>query len=404
VIDPPDTKDKGDVTGKVLQGRTGRRWQILLVPRRANRSAADHAQGKFKVCHVPVGNYKVVIRRQAGPGGIRRCQDFRSNYTQKGARRDFDRRRRSECVSATAVSTQLRHRGACLPDGRTSLLCCVLCCVPNMASSIAASGSRSSPSLVPSRRGPASRVGRARAPARLPGSRRGRSSSSFRSRANTLGMRGAPAALQLVQTFPDVCRRQERVCRAPCRTALLELIDDRLQARGYLQGVDRKRPAKRPTSSRKGSPCSSGCPRRPAGPPMTSRRSWGLPSPGNGGVPARTWHDLGDPCSDRPVDLVVHLRQTATAPTVLLLQQRSVRPGFAPMPVHPPRPATGCPPGGRGLDDKLLGATSNAVERANRRLRKAQKSIYSVRTKEHLEQRLTLDMHREQRPPNAPAA
>ena len=32
------------------------------------------------------------------------------------------------------------------------------------------------------------------------------------------------------------------------------------------------------------------------------------------------------------------------------------------------------------LDDKLLGATSNAVERANRRFRKAQKSIYSVRT------------------------
>jgi Transposase len=49
------------------------------------------------------------------------------------------------------------------------------------------------------------------------------------------------------------------------------------------------------------------------------------------------------------------------------------------------------------LDDKLLGATSNAVERANRRFRKAQKSIYSVRTKEHLEQRLALDLHRDQR-------
>jgi hypothetical protein len=49
------------------------------------------------------------------------------------------------------------------------------------------------------------------------------------------------------------------------------------------------------------------------------------------------------------------------------------------------------------LDDKLLGATSNAVERANRRFRKAQKSIYSVRTKQHLEQRLALDLHREQR-------
>jgi len=51
------------------------------------------------------------------------------------------------------------------------------------------------------------------------------------------------------------------------------------------------------------------------------------------------------------------------------------------------------------LDDKLLGATSNAVERSNRRFRKAQSSIYSVRTKEHLEQRLALDMHREQRAP-----
>ena len=49
------------------------------------------------------------------------------------------------------------------------------------------------------------------------------------------------------------------------------------------------------------------------------------------------------------------------------------------------------------LDNKLLGATSNAVERANRRFRKAQKSIYSVRTKEHVEQRLALDMVREQR-------
>jgi hypothetical protein len=51
------------------------------------------------------------------------------------------------------------------------------------------------------------------------------------------------------------------------------------------------------------------------------------------------------------------------------------------------------------LDDKLLGSTSNAVERGNRRFRKAQKSIYSVRTKCHLEQRLALDMHCEQRGP-----
>jgi hypothetical protein len=49
------------------------------------------------------------------------------------------------------------------------------------------------------------------------------------------------------------------------------------------------------------------------------------------------------------------------------------------------------------LDDKLLGATSNAVERSNRRFRKAQKSIYGVRTKQHLEERLALDLHRELR-------
>jgi hypothetical protein len=49
------------------------------------------------------------------------------------------------------------------------------------------------------------------------------------------------------------------------------------------------------------------------------------------------------------------------------------------------------------LDDKLLGATSNAVERANRRFRKAQQSIYSVRTQQHLQQRLALDMNRELR-------
>jgi Transposase len=49
------------------------------------------------------------------------------------------------------------------------------------------------------------------------------------------------------------------------------------------------------------------------------------------------------------------------------------------------------------LDDKLLGSTSNAVERSNRRYRKAQKSIYGVRTKHHREQRIALDMNRELR-------
>jgi len=47
------------------------------------------------------------------------------------------------------------------------------------------------------------------------------------------------------------------------------------------------------------------------------------------------------------------------------------------------------------LDDRLLGSTSNAVERGNRRFRKAQKSIYSVRTLRHLEQRIALDLFRE---------
>ena len=49
------------------------------------------------------------------------------------------------------------------------------------------------------------------------------------------------------------------------------------------------------------------------------------------------------------------------------------------------------------LDDKLLGSTSNAVERSNRRVRKAQRSVYSVRTKAHLQQRIALDMNRELR-------
>jgi hypothetical protein len=46
------------------------------------------------------------------------------------------------------------------------------------------------------------------------------------------------------------------------------------------------------------------------------------------------------------------------------------------------------------LDDKLLPATSNAVERSNRRYRKAQRSIYSVRTAPHIRQRIALDMQR----------
>ena len=47
------------------------------------------------------------------------------------------------------------------------------------------------------------------------------------------------------------------------------------------------------------------------------------------------------------------------------------------------------------LDDSLLPATSNAVERSNRRHRKMQKNIYSVRTQEHVRQRIALDMERD---------
>lgn len=48
------------------------------------------------------------------------------------------------------------------------------------------------------------------------------------------------------------------------------------------------------------------------------------------------------------------------------------------------------------LDDKLLPATSNAVERGNRRHRKMQKTVYSVRTQGALQGRLALDLQREQ--------
>jgi len=49
------------------------------------------------------------------------------------------------------------------------------------------------------------------------------------------------------------------------------------------------------------------------------------------------------------------------------------------------------------LDDKLLPATSNAVERGNRRHRKMQKSVYRVRHQSCLEGRIALDMIRESR-------
>jgi len=52
------------------------------------------------------------------------------------------------------------------------------------------------------------------------------------------------------------------------------------------------------------------------------------------------------------------------------------------------------------LDDKLLPATSNAVERGNRRHRKMQKSVYRVRSPLSLEGRIALDMIRESRAEN----
>jgi hypothetical protein len=47
------------------------------------------------------------------------------------------------------------------------------------------------------------------------------------------------------------------------------------------------------------------------------------------------------------------------------------------------------------LNDKLLPSTSNAVERANRRHRKMQKTVYRVRTQEHISHRIALDMLRD---------
>jgi len=47
------------------------------------------------------------------------------------------------------------------------------------------------------------------------------------------------------------------------------------------------------------------------------------------------------------------------------------------------------------LDDSLLPPTSNAVERGNRRHRKMQKTIYRVRTGQHIRQRIAMDMLRD---------
>ena len=47
------------------------------------------------------------------------------------------------------------------------------------------------------------------------------------------------------------------------------------------------------------------------------------------------------------------------------------------------------------LNDTLLPATSNAVERGNRRHRKMQKTVYRVRARHQIIHRIALDMHRE---------
>jgi hypothetical protein len=48
------------------------------------------------------------------------------------------------------------------------------------------------------------------------------------------------------------------------------------------------------------------------------------------------------------------------------------------------------------LDEGLLAATSNSVERGNRRHRKMQKTVYRVRTQATLAGRMALDLRREQ--------
>jgi len=52
------------------------------------------------------------------------------------------------------------------------------------------------------------------------------------------------------------------------------------------------------------------------------------------------------------------------------------------------------------LDDKMFPSTSNAVERGNRRHRKMQKTVYRVRTQEHIHNRIALDMLRDSQKEN----
>jgi hypothetical protein len=52
------------------------------------------------------------------------------------------------------------------------------------------------------------------------------------------------------------------------------------------------------------------------------------------------------------------------------------------------------------LDDRLLGSTSNAVDRGNRRHRKMQKTVYRVRTQPTISGRIALDMFRDAQGPS----
>ena len=57
------------------------------------------------------------------------------------------------------------------------------------------------------------------------------------------------------------------------------------------------------------------------------------------------------------------------------------------------------------LGDRALPATSNAAERAHRRHRKMQKTIYRVRTQAHIQERIALDLWRDaQAPPRRSTA
>jgi len=87
VIDPPDTKDKGDVTGKVaFKGEPVVDGKILLVPEKGEPiSGKIDAQGKFKFANVPVGNYKVVIDAKPVPEEFGDARLRRSNSTSRRA-------------------------------------------------------------------------------------------------------------------------------------------------------------------------------------------------------------------------------------------------------------------------------------------------------------------------------